>query len=165
MVVGGAALLALGLVSRTTRDVDVVALMKDGGAAVGRPAAARSPGSGADRGERLQPAAELAERRAGLPRQPRAAGGPAQRAAGRDYGQALHVLFAARIDQIHFKLYATADQGAGRHLNDLQALAASEHPAAQVTCWTMTDDPSEAHRDILLEVLAHMGVNDAAEQL
>ena len=37
----------------------------------------------------------------------------------RSYG-ALTVRFAGRLDQIHFKLFAMVDQGAGRHETDLR---------------------------------------------
>jgi hypothetical protein len=38
-----------------------------------------------------------------------------ERAQRRHYGPGLEVLFASRVDQIHLKLYATVDQGAGKH--------------------------------------------------
>ncbi len=38
----------------------------------------------------------------------------------RSYGTALVVHFASRCDQVHFKLFAMADQGGGRHEADLR---------------------------------------------
>lgn len=70
----------------------------------------------------------------------------------------LTVLFASRIDQIHFKLYAAVDHGAGRHLADLQALAPSEAELLRAARWSRTHDPSEGYRSVLLEILAHLGV-------
>jgi hypothetical protein len=68
------------------------------------------------------------------------------------------VLFASRIDQVHFKLYAVADQGAGRHLADLQALEPTEAELLEAARWSRTHDPSEGHRTIMLGVLVHLGV-------
>ena len=42
-----------------------------------------------------------------------------ERVITRQYGQKLIVHFLGRYDQIHFKLYAAVDQGAGKHLDDL----------------------------------------------
>jgi hypothetical protein len=66
------------------------------------------------------------------------------RAERRRYGPALEVLFAARLDQIHFKLYATVDQGPGRHLEDLKNLAPTPHELRAAARWSEQHDPSEA---------------------
>lgn len=55
--------------------------------------------------------------RLGLP------GGFVTRIETRDYGSGLTVHFASQRDQIHLKLYAMVDQGAGRHQADLLALS------------------------------------------
>jgi hypothetical protein len=68
-----------------------------------------------------------------------------QRAQRRSYGEALTVLFASRTDQIHFKLYAAVDQGAGWHFADLQALEPTE-PELQAARWSRTHDPSVSQR-------------------
>ena len=60
-----------------------------------------------------------------------------------DYGPALTVHFASRIDQIHFKLYAMVDQGAGKHEGDLRSLEPTRHELMQAARWTRTHDPSE----------------------
>jgi hypothetical protein len=130
-VVGGSALLALGLVKRATRDVDVVAVL-DGEKLLGAeplPAGLLEaagvvasdfalPGDWLNAG----PASLLD---LGLPE------GFLQRAQRRRYGPALSVLFASRVDQIHLKLYAVVDQGPGRHLADLRALAPDRGGAAR----------------------------------
>jgi|SRR6478609_665272 len=81
-----------------------------------------------------------------------------QRAEHRGYGESLHVLFASRLDQIHFKLYAAVDQGAGRHLADLRSLTPSEEELIQAARWSETHDTSEGHRAMLANALTHFGV-------
>lgn len=165
VVVGGSALLVLGLMSRPTRDVDVVALLHDGSLVPAEPlpegllAAARIvaadfglPGDWLNTGP-----ASLVD--FGLPE------GFMERTYRRDYGDALQVLFASRVDQIHFKLYAVVDQGAGRHLADLQALAPTAGELVQAARWTRTHDPSDGYREALLKVLNHFGVLDGPEQV
>ena len=143
VVVGGSALLALGLISRPTRDIDVVALLDDESLVSAKPLP-----------EGLLQAAGIVAADFGLP-QDWLNDGPAaltdfglpdgflERAVRRDYGKALHVRFASREDQIHFKLYAVVDQGAGRHLTDLEALAPTESELVLAARWTRTHDASE----------------------
>jgi hypothetical protein len=161
VVVGGSALMALGLVSRATRDVDVVALHRDGELLS---AEQLPPG--------LVHAAELVAADFGLPRDWLNAGpasllrwglpdGFLARAAPHSYGEALQVLFASRLDQIHLKLYAVVDQGAGRHLEDLRALDPKEEELLAAARWSITHDPSPGHRQVLAEVLGHLGVEHA----
>ncbi len=159
-VVGGSALLALGLVSRATRDVDVVALLN------GRELTSAQPLPAA-----LLDAARTVARDYGLAEDWLNPGpsslldlglpdGFYERAEHRLYGDALEVLFASRVDQIHLKLYATVDQGAGKHLSDLQALAPSRQELLDAASWSETHDPSEGYRAVLASVLAHLGVDD-----
>jgi hypothetical protein len=86
-----------------------------------------------------------------------------ERALRRGYGDALAVLFASRLDQIHLKLYAAVDQGPGRHLSDLQALQPSAAELVQAARWSRTHDPSEGYRGVLVEVLEHLGVSDGLD--
>jgi hypothetical protein len=79
----------------------------------------------------------------------------------RTYGPALTVLYAGRLDQVHFKLYAMVDQGAGRHEADLRALEPTREELLSAARWTRTHDPSEGFRQELVAVLAHLGVTDA----
>jgi len=46
-----------------------------------------------------------------------------ERLVNRVYGAALRVSFAARVDQIFFKLYAAADRKEARDFSDLERLA------------------------------------------
>lgn len=161
VVVGGSALLALGLIERPTRDVDLIALRTGDDLSTAKP---------------LPPALEAARDRVardfslpaewlnpgptdllqfGLPK------GFADRLERRDYGDDLTVYFASRYDQIHFKLYALVDQGPGKHEADLRALSPTEDELLAAARWSRLHDPSEGYERALREVLAHFGVRDA----
>jgi hypothetical protein len=79
----------------------------------------------------------------------------------RDYGPALVVHFAGRLDQIHFKLFAMVDQGGGRHETDLRALSPSAAELVAAARWSVTQDPSPGYRSILSDALRYLGVDDA----
>lgn len=161
VVCGGASLLATGLVSRTTRDVDVLALV-DSDQELADP-------------DPLPPylveAASHVERILGLPpewlnnRPSRGDGGLYRmglpqglkdRLHRRSYGETLTVYFIDRIDQIHLKLYAAVDRG-GYHIADLMALTPSESELELSACWTMTHDVSPEFRKILQMLLTELG--------
>jgi Nucleotidyl transferase AbiEii toxin, Type IV TA system len=160
VVIGGSALLGLGLIDRATRDVDLVALRR--GSLV-RPdplpealleAASRIavdfslPADWLNTG----PSSLLDF---GLP------SGFESRLERRDYGGSLTVWLASRLDQIHFKLYALVDQGPGKHEQDLRALGPSRAELLEAARWAITHDPSPGFRGELLEALAFLGVEDA----
>ena len=84
-----------------------------------------------------------------------------ERLEAREYGEALTVHFASRVDQIHFKLYAVVDQGLGKHEADLRALAPTPDELLDAARWTRTHDPSSGFADELRRVLADFGVSDA----
>jgi hypothetical protein len=159
-VVGGSALLALGLVSRATKDVDIVAIVEDQRLVSAKPLPPA-----------LLDAAQTVARDFGLPDDWLNPGptslldlglpeGFYARAQQRDYGPGLEVLFASRLDQIHLKLYATVDQGAGKHLDDLEALGSTSQELLEAAHWSLSHDPSEGYRSVLKRVLAHFGVDD-----
>jgi hypothetical protein len=79
----------------------------------------------------------------------------------RDYGPALVVHFAGRLDQIHFKLFAMVDQGGGRHETDLRALSPSAAELVAAARWSVTQDPSPGYRSTLSDALRYLGVDDA----
>lgn len=160
VVIGGSALEALGLVRRGTKDVDVLALRE---------------------GEKLLPAypfppvLEAAKKRValdfdlpenwlnsgpttlldfGLPK------GLWDRIETEEFGPALTVHFAGRLDQIHFKLFAMVDQGGGRHEADLRTLVPTEEELLLSARWTITQDPSPGFRQMLLQALEILGVTD-----
>ena len=161
VVIGGSALTALGLVSRATRDVDLLAIAENG---VLRPAeplphvllAARAAVA-ADFGlaENWLNAGPTDLLKWGLPE------GFMSRVVTRSYKTALVVHFASRLDQIHFKLFAMVDQGGGRHETDLRALDPSRSELAAAARWSITQDPSPGYRLVLVDALRALGVDDA----
>ena len=160
VVIGGSGLLALGLIERSTRDVDLLALRSGDGLDSARPLPA-SLEAARDRVARdfslpndwLNPGpTDLLE--LGLP------DGFIDRLERRDYGDGLTVYLASRYDQIHLKLYALVDQGPGKHEVDLRALSPTEAELLAAAHWSRSHDPSEGFEDVLREVLAHLGVRD-----
>jgi hypothetical protein len=161
IVVGGSALLALGLIDRPTKDVDVVAVSD--GTSLSRPSplpadliAARDKLArdfGLPTNWLNDAPASLLD--FGLPH------GFMARAERREYGPGLTVSFASRLDQIHFKLYATVDQGTGKHERDLRQLEPSREELIEAARWTRTHDPSEGYLQSLVAALRYLGVEGA----
>lgn len=166
VVCGRSALIALRLVTRTTQDVDVLATLENGQLHCARPLpewllaaaeAVRSELRLPPRWLNDEPADENLFR-LGLPL------GVAERLVVRDFGDALRVSFISRYDQIHFKLYAAADQG-GRHFADLRKLNPSPEQLLAAARWTFTQDVSDAFRQVVIEVLGALGHGDLHERL
>lgn len=162
VVIGGAALNLLGIVDRTTRDVDIVAFTQAPGelSALARPpeplpdslarAIARVardfdlPDNWLNRG----PAGQWD---VGLPP------GFAERVQWRQYA-ALDVGLCARIDLIFFKLEAAADQPTSnnRHYRDLLALHPSHAELQQAADWVRSKNVGPEFHSILDAVIAHV---------
>lgn len=162
IVIGGSALLALGLVSRSTEDVDVVALTDGAGLHEASPlpkpltdASARVARDFELPADWLNSEAAADMLRLGFPE------GFIERLTRRDYGPSLTVRYASRLDQIHFKLHATVDRGGGKHLSDLQVLEPSQAELLTAARWTRTHDPSQGFLSVLTEVLAYFRIEDA----
>jgi hypothetical protein len=170
VVCGGSALIATGLRQRTTRDVDIVALI-DSSQHLASPdplpvflleaakQVARDLGlfdnwlnNGPSRGE-----GGLYQM--GLP------DGFAGRLTERTYGPRVTVYFIGRLDQIHFKLYAAADQRDGTHLTDLRALKPTDAELETAARWAMTHDVSDGFKMVLKETLRELGHESVAENI
>jgi hypothetical protein len=169
VVCGGAAMIVTGLLSRTTSDVDIVALIDDSRnlvAPVPLPdwllRAARevaetmqlpeewlNNGPSRDEGGLFQ---------MGLP------DGFQERLHAREFGDHLTVYFIDRIDQIHFKLYAAVDRG-GYHISDLEALHPICEELVQAARWAVTHDVSPGFRMLLKRLLETLGYGNAAEEI
>ncbi len=170
LVCGGSALNVLGLVQRATKDVDVLAY-------VNRNTAGEVSFISADPlNEKLITASEKVERDFNLTEDWLNAGpasatdlglpdGILKRVKTKQYGQKLTIHFMGRYDQIHFKLYAAVDQGAGKHFDDLLALNPTPDELEQAARWSMTHDVSEGYRQVLKDLLNHMGYSDVAKRL
>lgn len=168
VVCGGSALAALGLVHRTTRDVDVLGLARTapGGVVVERIEQLPEP---------VASAALKVARDFGLPPDwlnvgpapqvgmglPEGFGGRAER---RRYGSSLTVYYASRYDQVHLKLYAAVDQDS-YHVQDLELLKPTGPEMLAAARWTLTQDMSGAFRDSLRDFLRTHGHGDVAEEI
>lgn len=164
VVCGGTALAALGLVSRTTKDVDVLGSLEKGRVRkIGRfpdwlGAAAAKVAVDFDLPAdwlNLGPESQLDT---GLPR-----GLPA-RLEKKSYGGRVTVYFISRLDQIHFKLYASLDRG-GYHVQDLFRLEPTKSELLRAGRWVLTQDVSPGFREILLSFLKQHGHEDLAEKI
>lgn len=166
VVCGGSALIALKLVVRTTKDVDVLATLQGGELHCARPL----PSWLMEDAQAVQEELKLPEKwlndgpadenlfRLGLP------SGVAERLVLREFGPLLKVSFISRYDQIHFKLYAAADQG-GRHFTDLQKLAPTAEELRAAIAWVFTQDNSDGFRQVLGEVLDSLGHANLIDQI
>lgn len=160
VIVGGAALLVHGWISRATRDVDVIA--------TGTPASGPHPATVAPP-DPLPPGLVVAARKvardfgieeswlntvvahqwkAGLP--PGFAGRVVWRRIGR-----LALGLAGRLDLIHLKMFAAVDHGPrSRHYRDLLALRPTSDELATAAGWVRTQDASPAFGANLDELIA-----------
>jgi hypothetical protein len=161
IVIGGSALLALHLVSRPTRDIDVVALAGETGPIEAVPlpqplveARNRVARDFSVPEDWLNSQAGHDMIRLGLPK------GFFERLTRRDYGPALTVRWASRFDLIHFKLHAAVDRGGGRHLADLEALQPTPEELIAAGRWARTHDPSAGFLSLLKEAFAYFKGND-----
>ncbi len=169
VVCGGAALLARGLQTRTTQDVDILAFMDDD----------RNLTAPVPLPDGLMEAADRAAKTLGLPEnwlnnEPSARDsglfqrglpeGIAHRMICREYGSHLRVFFVGRLDQIHFKLLAAANVG-GRHLDDLLALAPTGDELEQAARWAIARKPDPAFLQSLTGLLGYLGYGNIAERL
>ena len=80
--------------------------------------------------------------------------------AGRIYG-GLALSLASRFDQIHFKLYATADdRPGGKHHLDLKHLQPAAAELRSAARWARSHDSSDGFAIMLRGVLQDFGLDD-----
>ena len=170
LVCGGSALNVLGLVRRATKDIDILAYIERNGKGetflikadfltpelvIAAKKVARDfnlPDDWLNTGPAT--AVDL-----GLPN------GFMDRITTRVFGNKLAIHFLGRYDQIHFKLYASVDQGAGKHFDDLLALKPTSEEIERAARWSMTHDISDGYKQNLKSLLSYMGFEDVAERL
>jgi hypothetical protein len=168
VVCGGTALSALGLVMRTTRDMDVLGSVSETQNGVTIQSIKKFPewlveaanrvGRDFDLPEKwlnLGPASQV---ESGLPE------GFEERLVKKVYGQYLTIYFISRIDQIHFKLYAAVDQD-GYHVQDLFALKPTEYEMEEAAKWVVTQDVSEVFKALLKDFLEIHNYGDTAKRI
>jgi hypothetical protein len=160
VVIGGSGLVAIGAVERSTRDVDVVAIERDGDLVSADPLPMA-----------VQQAAALVARDFGLdltwinpgPTSLLLHGLPPRfetRLIERTYGPALRVSFAAREDQIFLKLYAWATRREPRDFDDLQSLDPSPDELRGAARWARTHNMPGPFDDEIAAALQDFGVED-----
>ncbi len=172
IVCGGSSLVQNRLISRTTKDVDVVAFIDECMRVI---KAEQFP-------DFLKKAAEVVREELKLPENWLNNGpwaminynlpnfglpeGFLDRLVSRRFGTSLKVYFIDRLDQIHFKLYAAADKGGpSYHLDDLISLNPSNDEIYEAALWTFIQDPSPEFREIMIRMLGVIGYEHIAERL
>jgi hypothetical protein len=160
VAIGGGSLLLLDLIQRPTRDIDLVAVVGEGGYLCAEPLPAELKLAVEEVGRALGLADDWLNPgptdllRLGLPE------GFEQRTEPRRYA-ALTIHIASRFDQICFKLYASVDQGPqSKHFADLQRLGPTRDELRQARSWCLTHDPSPAFADQLGQALAVLDAGD-----
>lgn len=160
VLIGGGALLLLGLIERPTKDLDAVARVQDGRWLRAEPFPEGLRRAVAEVADALDLASDWLNPGPaglvdlGLPE------GFKERTVQRRYG-ALTIRLASKEDLIAFKLYAAADHwpDRSRHLADLRRLGPTREALVAAAQWCRMHDPSDGFRDkLLLPVLAELGV-------
>ncbi len=168
IVCGGSSLLALGLVRRSvTRDVDILAQVRDGDIVSPRPLPSWLLVAADDVRTQLDLPTEWLNAqvaddtlfRCGLPV------GLITRLTTCTYGPCLAISFIGRLDQIFLKLHAAVDHDGGRHLQDLLDLVPTSSELIAASQWTRTQDSSEGFLSLLKNMLVQLGHGNHADQL
>lgn len=156
VVCGGSALIATGLILRTTQDVDILALMEKNQLESSIPLppylieAADKVGKILGLPENWLNNGPAVQFQMGLP------DGFQQRLQQKIIGKKLVIHYISRYDQIFFKTFASADRG-GYHVSDLKKLNPSEDELVEAAKWCMTQDVSEEFHKILIDMFQQLG--------
>jgi hypothetical protein len=164
VVVGGSALLLLGIIQRPTRDLDVLAVVRDGEYSSAEPLPIELEEAAGDVAKAMGlapdwlnggPTAQL--QHGGLP------AGFRERVETRTY-HTLSVHVASRLDHIYLKLYAAVDHnGRGKHADDLRRLAPTRQELLEAAAWVRGQDTGPEFPRMVADTLRIFGVeNDEA---
>lgn len=160
VAIGGASLVLLGYIDRTTRDLDLVALIEAGRLISAKPLPQNlfkeiaMVGAALEIGECWVNGGPTSLLEAGLP------DGFEDRLVIRRYN-GLTVYFASRQDQICFKLYAAVDQGpTSKHFADLKRLKPTQKELSIANKWCLTQDVSREFSVMLTQALSALGVEN-----
>lgn len=170
VVCGGSALIATGLRQRTTNDADVVAMLSSTGELVNPdplpPFLLEASAQVAlDLGLQKNWLNNGPSRNDGGLFQMGLPTGLASRLIKQVFGPRLAIHFIGRLDQIHFKLYAAADQRDDTHIADLRALKPTEAELSDAARWAMTHDVSKGFKMVLTDLLNQMGYESVAKNI
>lgn len=160
VVVGGSALLLLGIIHRPTKDLDVLAVISDGVYVTAKPLPGELEKAARDVAVELGLASDwlnsgpTAQLQTGLPE------GFRERVETRTY-RTLVVNIASRLDHIYLKLYATVDHaGTGKHADDLRRLAPTRQELLDAAAWVRGQDISPAFPHLVADTLRIFGIED-----
>lgn len=170
VICGGSALIAAHLVTRTTKDVDILALCDDNlnlidpeplpqflvSAANNVAANLALPQNWLNNGPSSGDGGIF---RLGLP------AGLSSRLKEKEIGPKLTIYVISRIDQIYLKLYAAVDQFGGYHAADLEALTPTDEELFHAAQWSMSHDPSDGYRQMMKAFLTEFKYESVAERL
>lgn len=170
VVCGGSALVATGLVMRTTKDIDIVALMDDDGVLIDP-----APLPQTLVREAREVALDLGLQQDWLNNGPSSDEGGlfslglpdgfVERLSWVSIGERLAVGFISRYDQIHFKLYAAVDQSGSYHAIDLRELQPTDEELLAAAAWTRTHDPSAGYQQLLQWFLKEFGCGHLVDRV
>ena len=157
----------MGLVGRTTQDVDILARIVGGHFETPRPMPDWLRRAADDVGQQLDlprdwlndQVAEETLFHCGLPT------GLQQRLSPRSYGPRLEIYYISRRDQVFLKLHAAGDRDGGRHLEDLLHLKPEAGELLDAARWARCQDPSNGFRFNLETMLTHLGHAELVSQL
>ncbi|MDR0932869.1 MAG: hypothetical protein LBM70_07630 [Victivallales bacterium] len=164
VVCGGSALIATGLLHRTTRDIDIITLMCDNELKDAEPLpkylinAANIVGHSLGLPNNWLNNGPASQFRMGLPE------GFQTRLSTVRIGEKLTMHYVGRYDQIFFKTYASADRG-GYHVSDLLALNPTDEELIAASHWCMTQDVSEAFREILKDMFSQLERQNVSDRI
>jgi len=168
VVCGGASLNVLGQIRRTTKDIDIMGILEREKSGKFNIKEAVLPQWFMDAADRVKKDFNLPDNwinvgptsivRFGLPKN------FGKRLIKKRYSKSLFVYYISRLDQIHFKLYASADKG-GYHVDDLVTLKPKNKEIEQAALWSMTHDVSGSFRLILKDLLKKLGFKNVSEKI
>jgi uncharacterized nucleotidyltransferase DUF6036 len=160
VAIGGASLVLLGFIDRATKDLDLVAVKRDGYLTTAKPLPPdlvreiAAVGAALEIGENWVNAGPASLLESGLPE------GFEERLNVRKY-ESLTIYFAGRLDQICFKLYAAVDQGPkSKHFADLKQLKPSQEELLFAKRWCLTQDVSLEFSILLQQALSMLEISD-----
>ena len=168
VICGGTALFALGLIMRTTKDVDVLGTASKEHGQIIVKKINEFP-------KFLIEAANVVQKDFGLPDGWLNKGPTSQVDSGlpqgfekrlikKQYGDYLSIYYISRLDQIYFKLYASVDRN-GYHVDDLLQLDPTQREIEAAARWVLTQDVSIGFKTILKDFLREHGYDIISERI
>ncbi len=163
VVCGGSALLAQQIISRSTHDVDVLAMRDwEGGVAGAYPLPDVVKDAAVKVADELSLNHDWLNGAASMHFPDLHLLPPSfwQELETRDYGHSLKISFVTRSGQIQLKTYAVLNRSKPRDLDDLCLLAPNSAEIEAALRWVLDIMPVLSHRAKLPEILTHLGHDD-----